>query len=564
MKVPDAREMLIKIRAIDGKSGHDRPRRGKKRNEVYIKEVEVPIPTPIWAENARTKSLADLESTAVVEVLWNDPAPSREPPAIPRMVTSDELEERATIRSVTNPLAKRRRSAMRPKTKEGEASIGEEYNPAVVRYVSDGYLQDPRFSKRRNESTSTIFQNSPLAPVTIVVTTPEEDEISSPPPSPPDPRNSFTSIRTSFNASPNASTTSLPATRFSRRFSTDSLPLPQPKGLDPNRLMPPTEHQIDTRRLRKAQEFREIRKFLVHFMNAKGDQFPKKLRSRMMEAYAITDSDLSPDVVARFHDQGNGDIKDEGVALEQLGMNELDKETTDAENLRILSMAFQSQISVVTPSRETALVDTIAPYASKNPIRPRGTSISKPAPPQPPSPPAKSPRPSPPVRTSTAPVLPPKSEKRMSAAPKPQPKEMKVEDDPLNWLGPLISTNLSSSSEWNLPLVEDSDSRTRLQKAQSQPNMGRRSPGEAPPMPHLPNGLMPASQNGVSRGGRRNSLTGHGGGGGIDGVGKAIHVARVKRSGIIAGAFGAVREAMGGKKGGVGAEKRRLMREGLR
>jgi hypothetical protein len=43
---------------------------------------------------------------------------------------------------------------------------------------------------------------------------------------------------------------------------------------------------------------------------------------------------------------------------------------------------------------------------------------------------------------------------------------------------------------------------------------------------------------------------------------KAIHVARVKRQGIIAGAFGAVREAMGGKKVGLGGEKRRLIREG--
>jgi hypothetical protein len=56
--------------------------------------------------------------------------------------------------------------------------------------------------------------------------------------------------------------------------------------------------------------------------------------------------------------------------------------------------------------------------------------------------------------------------------------------------------------------------------------------------------------------GRNNSLNGH------DGMGKAIHVARVKRQGIISGAFGAVREAMGGKKVGVAGEKRRMLREG--
>jgi hypothetical protein len=555
--------MLMIFRAIDGKGGHDGPRRGKKRNEVYIKDIEVPIPTPIWAENARTKSLADLENTPAVEVLWNDPAPSREPPTIPRMVTSRELEEKPTIRCVTNPLAKRRRSIMRPKENEEKNSFGEEYNPAVVQYVSDGYFQDPRSLKRRDESTSTVFQNSPLAPVTIIVTTPEEDEIHSPSPEP-EPRNSFNSIRASRTGNPNASTTSLPTTRLSQCFSTDSLPLPHPKRLDPNRLMPPTEHQIDTRRLRKAQEFREIRKFLVHFMNAKGDQFPKKLRSRMMEAYAITDSDLSPEVVARFYNQGNGDIKDEGVALEQLGINELDKDTTDAEDLRILSMAFQSQIPVVTPSRETALVDTIPPNASINTIRPWGTSVSKPAPPLPSSnkatvrtTPARSSKPSPPRRMETAPP-PPKAEKRMSAAPpRAEKREKKTEDEPLNWLGPLIST--SSDSNWSLPLVDDSDYRSRLQKTQSQPNMSRRPTGDSPPpMPALPNSALAVKGRGRGRG---ESLTGRGEMG-VDGMEKAIHVARVRRSGIISGAFGAVREAMGGKKVGVGGEKMRLMREG--
>ena len=38
------------LRAIDGKGGHDGPTKGKKGNEVYIKEAEPPIPTPIWAD----------------------------------------------------------------------------------------------------------------------------------------------------------------------------------------------------------------------------------------------------------------------------------------------------------------------------------------------------------------------------------------------------------------------------------------------------------------------------------------------------------------------------------
>jgi len=522
-------------RAIDGKDGHDVPGKGKKKNEAYSKGIDEPIRTPIWEENARAKTEADLANASrVVQVVWDDPAPLREPPPIPRMASSEELEGRATIRSVTNPLAKKRRSLMRPReTKEKEEEIprGEKYNPAMVPYVSDGYVQKPRTLKRRNESTSTIFKNSPLAPVTIIVTTPEEDLESRSSSSSSEPRNSFNSIRAFRNTSPNASTTSLPATQFSPGFSTESFPLPQHRRLDPSRLMPPTEHQIDTRRLRKAQEFREIRKFLIHFMNAKGDQFPKKLRSRMMDAYAITDSDLSPAVVARFNDLGN-EVRDEGVALEQLGMNELDKETTDAEDLQILSMAFQSRIPMVTPTRRDSRVDNTPPYMNKSLIRPSSTSISKPAPPL--VIPGKAALPKPPT--------PPRS--KPSAPPKPA---RKTEDEPLNWLGPLIST--SPNSEWKLPLVDDSDSKTRLQKAQSQPNMSHHPSGNGPPIPGIP-GHMQAGR------GRNNSLNGN------DGMGKAIHVARVKRQGIISGAFGAVREAMGGKKVGVVGEKRRMLREG--
>ncbi len=258
-------------------------------------------------------------------------------------------------------------------------------------------------------------------------------------------------------------------------------------------------------------------------MNAKGDQFPKKLRSRMMEAYAITDSDLAPEVVARFND--TQDIKDEGVALEQLGMNELDKETTDAENLRILSMAFQSQIPVLTPSREAISVDAIPSYNKK---RLRQTSVSKPAPL-----PAKATRPSKPI----------------------EPTKRPEDEEPLNWLGPLISTT-STTTDWSLPLRDD-DERGRLTKAHSVPNMHRRPPNPdfAPPMPSLHNSAL----NGR---GRNNSVTGGGGGNRGVSVEKTMHIARARRQGIISGAFGAVREAMGGKKAGIGGEKRRLMREG--
>ena len=126
------------------------------------------------------------------------------------------------------------------------------------------------------------------------------------------------------------------------------------------------------------------------------------------------------------------------------------------------------------------------------------------------------------------------------------PKRDEKEDDPLTWLGPLISTSTTtpSSENWPLPL----SSQSRLQKAQSQPNMSRRTDGSAPPVPSL-----------KSRGrGRGDSLAGRGE---VE-MEKALKVARGKRQGIIAGAFGAVREAMGGRKAGVNGERRRLMLEG--
>lgn len=80
-------------------------------------------------------------------------------------------------------------------------------------------------------------------------------------------------------------------------------------------------------------------------MNTKGDQFPKKLRSRMMEGYSISDSDLDPEIVRKFKEEG---ARDEGVALGA------DVEGgSDAEDLSLLQMAFRSQIPVVTPTPQT-------------------------------------------------------------------------------------------------------------------------------------------------------------------------------------------------------------------
>jgi hypothetical protein len=281
-------------------------------------------------------------------------------------------------------------------------------------------------------------------------------------------------------------------------MSNESLSLP-----DPSRLMPPTEQQIDARRLQKAREFREIRKFIIQFMNMKGSQFPKKLRYRMMEAYSIADSDLSPETVAKFNDV---EIKDEGVELEQPSTQDEGKEHSDAENLRILEMAFRSQIPVVTPKRDVlGGVDAVPPHRSR--IGQRPNTMQNPR------------------RASTGRSL---------------SQVVDDEDIPLGWLAPMIT---SSSSTTDLSSMKQEH---RIKKSDSTPNFQRTPERATPPVPPVPNGLAVAGR-------RRNTgeLTN------IPLENKLRIVesqTRIKRSGIISGAFGAVREAMGGS-----SKSRKLM-----
>lgn len=61
---------------------------------------------------------------------------------------------------------------------------------------------------------------------------------------------------------------------------------------------------------------------------------------------------------------------DEGVALDGVGLVDAKgKEMSDAENLRILSMAFQSQIPLVTPHLEEAYVKAVPGRLPKNSSR---------------------------------------------------------------------------------------------------------------------------------------------------------------------------------------------------
>jgi hypothetical protein len=127
-----------------------------------------------------------------------------------------------------------------------------------------------------------------------------------------------------------------------------SLPtIPRPTIDSSNLLKPPMDPQLDARKMRKAHEFREVRKFLIKFLNDKGDQFPMLLRARIMDGYGIREFELNPTVVRKFQENM---AQDEGVALGHSG-GPFSKpgEQSDADHLRILEQAFQSLIPVVTP-----------------------------------------------------------------------------------------------------------------------------------------------------------------------------------------------------------------------
>lgn len=442
--------------------------------------------------------------------IWNDldqtpktrlPGPEKRPTI--RSVSTENLPLRSSTKT-SSRLAGNMVSAKEPLH---DTSLALDYNPAVVSYVSNGRVQNPRSLRRRNmSSASTIFKNSPLAPITIIVTTPEEESPSSPPTpaTASQPRNSFNQIRAHRESS------SLPSRRAN--WSSPNLTVP-----DSNMLKPPTEQQINTSKLRKAHEFREIRRFLIQFMNAKGDQFPKKLRWRMMDMYCITDSDLSPEIVAKFI----GEVKDEGVSLEQLGISEMD--STDADDLKILETAFRSRIPVVTPRREQALVDSIPPP------RPRKQSLTR------------------------------RAETR---------KENKEgDDDLLTWLAPLITTSLHSAPPLDNPPPQPFTSDHKLIRASSVPNLQRPQPTDTPPVPSIP-AAYEYSVNPVNRA-RNCTLSGGTPGNTVTpaDTGKQLRIidqqTRLKRRNIIFGAFDSIKKAISSSKAvkAAAAEKKSLLKE---
>lgn len=190
-----------------------------------------------------------------------------------------------------------------------------------------------RTRKSSFSSTSTLFESSSTVPITIVVTTPTEEFPGE------DEGNSAGSF---FPG---------PSIRKFRNDSTMSLPaIHTPFVLDRNLLMPPINSQVDTRRMRKAREFEDIRHFLIGFLNTKGSQLPRTLRTRIMSVYGITDANLDPKIVAKFG--GEGMDLDEGIVLD-LGLQQ-GAVPTDRDHKRILELAFQSVLPPATPNQGQA------------------------------------------------------------------------------------------------------------------------------------------------------------------------------------------------------------------
>jgi hypothetical protein len=431
--------------------------------------------------------------------IWND-AESATSTMIPVLGTP------ATIRSISTENMPIRTSSNNPGKAHGamadikepprDASLDFDYNPAIVDYVSSGRVQNPRSLRRRNmSSTSTIFKNSPLTPITIIVTTPEEQNLSPPPTQP---QNPFNAIRAHRQSS------SLPSSRLTSSSTPNLIP-------DSSRLKPPTEQQINASKLSKAHEFREIRKFLISFINAKGDQFPKKLRYRMMEMYCITSSDLAPETVAKFTDE----IRDEGVALEQLGISE--PEATDLDDLRILQMAFMSQIPLVTPSKERKLED-----------------------------------PKPISRTRKQSLIGRRAEARK-------------DDAPISWLA--LTTNSSlAAPPLDSPPPRPFVGEHKLLRASSVPNLReiQEIREDVPPIPSMPSAY---TTNSPVKRSRNNTLSASSNKTEMLPVeGKPTLVekeVRSKRGNVIMGAFGAVRDAIAASKEARARERRRLLKDAI-
>ena len=230
--------------------------------------------------------------------------------------------------------------------------------------ISEDQGKNPSRIDYVGEVSTTIFQSSANVPISIIVTEPPK-EISEPVNSPP----------------------------------------------NPQFLMPPKDNQFDPCRLHEAQESREIREWLITFLNSKGDEFPRKVRLRMMDLYCIREYDLAPEIVAKF----DAEVQDEGATSEQQY-----ESVDDEESLSILRAAFRSQIEEIVAKKEKIVPPPLPPSLER-----QGSPLKK-------------------VETKDAEAVMARKESRQ-----PTPaKDAMTEDFDIDleppWFEPLISTSASS------------------------------------------------------------------------------------------------------------------------
>ncbi|KAL3422557.1 hypothetical protein PVAG01_06714 [Phlyctema vagabunda] len=207
----------------------------------------------------------------------------------------------------------------------------------VITDAEPDYLSSPELTDSSSSST-----NSELSTITILVTPvldcPSEDK----------------SFGCTLSPSTPYSTTSKAVSGTAR------------SKLDTKLLMPPCpENLLDSRRQRKAKEHREIKKWLITFLNNKGPQFPSKLGQRVMEIYRIDSSELAPSIVAQF--RRDSKLEEDLPADLSAALYMIQDENRDKQLLQILRAFFHSQIREMTPprpenhTRHSLLGPTISP-----------------------------------------------------------------------------------------------------------------------------------------------------------------------------------------------------------
>ena len=200
-------------------------------------------------------------------------------------------------------------------------------------------------SSRSSANSTTIFESSDATPITIILTAPDgEYPLRLPRPTQsqlearcgPKRYNTFNKVRALRLAN---KTTTAPESRSD--ISTANLSKLPPKRLDRTHLVPPDSHELDQRRLRKAQEFQQVKAFMIQFLSAKGHALPEKLRLRIMNLYGICNDDMPPEVLAAWKTYAESGIVDEELDLSKAG--------TYRDQMRLLEKAFRSHISALTP-----------------------------------------------------------------------------------------------------------------------------------------------------------------------------------------------------------------------